>query len=300
MQHKGVDVGVAYFSWIATDLVTAGRDIETGLAKLEPVPNTEQLAASTAYYSRMASSFLESLRAAGMGPISRALEIGCGTGFMTFAVAAAGVREVIGCDLELDGDGLAISRGELRNRLVPSGADVRLEQADAAELPFEDASFDLAFSFSTLEHVRQPRTVLTELRRVLRPGGFLYHGVDPWFSPSGGHALCTLDAPWGHVRVSRNELAQYLTEYRPHEAKDTMRSYDEAFQAPRLTLAQLEAAFVDSGLQLLVWNAMSSGTAQAHRPLLTAQMLIDCRSIYPPVTEADLFVDGLVVVARAA
>ena len=79
-----------------------------------------------------------------------------------------------------------------------------------------------------------------------------------------------------------------------------MRSYDEAFQAPRLTLAQLEAAFVDSGLQLLVWNAMSSGTAQAHRPLLTAQMLIDCRSIYPPVTEADLFVDGLVVVARAA
>jgi SAM-dependent methyltransferase len=45
---------------------------------------------------------------------------------------------------------------------------------DAAALPFDDASFDTVVSFQVLEHVPEPREVLAEMHRVLRPGGTLF------------------------------------------------------------------------------------------------------------------------------
>jgi len=45
--------------------------------------------------------------------------------------------------------------------------------ADLAALPFHDAAFDAVINIVTLEHVPEPRRVLEELARVLRPGGRL-------------------------------------------------------------------------------------------------------------------------------
>lgn len=44
---------------------------------------------------------------------------------------------------------------------------------DLAQLPFRSAAFAAALSIVTLEHVREPKTVLTELARALEPGGRL-------------------------------------------------------------------------------------------------------------------------------
>src|SRR6185312_10287405 len=49
--------------------------------------------------------------------------------------------------------------------------------ADLAELPFDDATFDLVFSRCVLEHVEDPVSVFEELRRVLRPNGHLIFRV---------------------------------------------------------------------------------------------------------------------------
>lgn len=43
--------------------------------------------------------------------------------------------------------------------------------ADAADLPFPDASVDCLFNLAMLEHVPDPQAVLAQMRRVLRPGG---------------------------------------------------------------------------------------------------------------------------------
>ena len=43
----------------------------------------------------------------------------------------------------------------------------------AAELPFAERSFDTALSIAVIEHVQDPRRMLVEVRRVLRPGGHL-------------------------------------------------------------------------------------------------------------------------------
>ncbi len=55
-------------------------------------------------------------------------------------------------------------------------ADVK---ADACDLPFEDASFDLAICVHTLEHIPDDRQALREIHRVLRPGGKAVFQVPP-------------------------------------------------------------------------------------------------------------------------
>jgi ubiquinone/menaquinone biosynthesis C-methylase UbiE len=58
-----------------------------------------------------------------------------------------------------------------RERLGAGVATVELEPD--APLPFDDGSFDLALVAETIEHVRDVQLLLSELRRVLVPGGLL-------------------------------------------------------------------------------------------------------------------------------
>lgn len=47
-------------------------------------------------------------------------------------------------------------------------------QGSATDLPFEDDSFDVAWTIWTIEHVPDPEKAMEELRRVVRPGGMIY------------------------------------------------------------------------------------------------------------------------------
>lgn len=92
------------------------------------------------------------------------LEVGCGTGVLTRALAALpGVGGVVGVDL-------AESLVARARELAPG---LRFERADARSLPFADASFDVVVFDSTLSHVPEPERALAEAFRVLRPGGLL-------------------------------------------------------------------------------------------------------------------------------
>ncbi len=77
---------------------------------------------------------------------------------------AGGARSVVSADRSADA---------FREAAIPgSGAGaIRGVLADAARLPFRDASFDLYVSFETIEHVRDDHGVVREARRVLAPGG---------------------------------------------------------------------------------------------------------------------------------
>lgn len=92
------------------------------------------------------------------------LEVGCGTGVLTRALAGLpGVGGVVGVDL-------AESLVARARELAPG---LRFERADARSLPFADASFDVVVFDSTLSHVPEPERALAEAFRVLRPGGLL-------------------------------------------------------------------------------------------------------------------------------
>jgi demethylmenaquinone methyltransferase/2-methoxy-6-polyprenyl-1,4-benzoquinol methylase len=97
-----------------------------------------------------------------VGPGSRALDVATGTGDLAVALRAAGA-DVIGCDFSEE----MLERAREKEPTVP------FEWADALALPYADDSFDAATvgfgarNFSDLERG------LTEMARVVRPGGRL-------------------------------------------------------------------------------------------------------------------------------
>lgn len=96
----------------------------------------------------------------------RVLEIGCGSGVHTRLLAAAGAN-VTAVDLTPTAVELTTQRLTLAGLL----ADVR--EADAESLPFEDAAFDFVWSWGVIHHSSDADRALTEIARVLRPGGRL-------------------------------------------------------------------------------------------------------------------------------
>jgi ubiquinone/menaquinone biosynthesis C-methylase UbiE len=88
------------------------------------------------------------------------LEVGCGTGLVLQRVAAF-ARTAKGVDL---------SPGMLEHARR-RGLDV--VEGSATDLPFPDASFDVVYSFKVLAHIPDLDRCLSEMMRVVRPGGHL-------------------------------------------------------------------------------------------------------------------------------
>lgn len=132
-------------------------------------------------------SFVHSL-----GDAERALDVGCGDGRLTAELSALKVSAV-------DVSPVALERAQQR-----LGPDAELLEVDPDEpLPLEDSRFDLVLCAETLEHVRDVQLLLSEIRRVLRPGGslavttpahsrltglkLLVRGFEPDFDPLSPH-----------------------------------------------------------------------------------------------------------------
>jgi len=146
------------------------------------------------------------LRWATPGPGDRALDVGCGTGHFSLMLAEAGA-EVTGCDASK----AMLTQARLKH------PELRWHLADARELPYADASWDLVFSVTMLEFIDEPVRALDEMWRVLRPGGRLVVAVlqanTPW------HRLYIEEAqrgpsPFAEARFfTRDELGAYLARY---------------------------------------------------------------------------------------
>jgi ubiquinone/menaquinone biosynthesis C-methylase UbiE len=97
----------------------------------------------------------------------KVLEIGGGSG----AMAAGLADRSPGLDLTvIDEDPQMVLRAR---RSVATSPSVKVQRGDVTDLPFADASFDTVLSFLMFHHVIGWEQSLTEVRRVLRPGGAL-------------------------------------------------------------------------------------------------------------------------------
>ncbi len=98
---------------------------------------------------------------------ARVLDVGCGAGFLSNALASHGLN-VTGVDLSEES--IAVAK-----RFDKTGT-VIYQKADAYHLPFPDESFDVLTAMDFLEHVDDPKTVIKEFSRVLKPNGiFIFH-----------------------------------------------------------------------------------------------------------------------------
>jgi len=179
----------------------------------------------------------------GVTPGSEVLDIASGTGVVARAAAhrAGGDGRVVASDVS----GPMLARAAAIEA-AEGAAPIERREASADALPFDDGSFDVVLCQQGLQFFPEPAAAVSEMRRVLRPGGVA--GVAVW---AGGHPL----EPFG---VYGDELAAAGAEPpfpRAFESEtftmsaDTLRSlFTEAgFAAVEVEVVQLEVSFPDTG-----------------------------------------------------
>ncbi|HEX7118829.1 MAG TPA: class I SAM-dependent methyltransferase [Longimicrobiales bacterium] len=118
-------------------------------------------------------------------PGERILEIGCGTGSMLLLLKRAQPdAEVVG----LDPDPKALSIA--RRKATGAGVEIRLDRGYADALPYDEGTFDHVVSSFMFHHLSssEKEDALSEVRRVLRPGG-RFHLLDFDGMGAGGHGI---------------------------------------------------------------------------------------------------------------
>jgi ubiquinone/menaquinone biosynthesis C-methylase UbiE len=115
------------------------------------------------------------------GPGIKILDAGCGRGETLLACARAGA-EVAGIDY-------SAAAIELTREFLSDHPEADLRVGSVTDLPWDDGTFDRVQFSDVIEHLDPPQTVpaLAELRRVLKPGGYLVVHTAPnlWFMKYG-------------------------------------------------------------------------------------------------------------------
>jgi SAM-dependent methyltransferase len=110
-------------------------------------------------------------------PDERVLDVACGSGNGALAAARRAWGNTVGCDFVPE----LLERG--RERAAAERLEIEFVEADAQDLPFEDASFDVAISIFGAMFAPDQERAAAELLRVVKPGGRI--GMANWV-PDGG------------------------------------------------------------------------------------------------------------------
>lgn len=107
---------------------------------------------------------------------AKILEAGCGFGHWVFWMAKHNFQ-VTGVDIAEK----TIETAKLyaKNKKI---SNCKFVVADIRKLPLEDNSFDMIFSFGVIEHFKNPKPLMLELKRVLKPGGKIFLSVPNIYS----------------------------------------------------------------------------------------------------------------------
>ena len=123
----------------------------------------------------------------------RVLEIGTGTGY--------------GVDIIAPNASEFVTLDKYRSERVDSlPANVRFVESTVPPLPFEDETFDYVVSFQVIEHIKHDKRLVSEVMRVLRPGG-------KFIVSTPNKPMSLTRNPW-HVReYTAEELSQLLSDF---------------------------------------------------------------------------------------
>ena len=126
-------------------------------------------------------------------------DFGSGSTYFPFAVARYGARVIC-----LDNDPVCVRDLQAAAGVVAAGSGHVEVRLSADVLPVPSASVDLAYSVSVLEHMPDPVPVVSEIARIVRPGGLLVLTMDIDVEGAAGVAVA-------HFEALRRDLATFFT-----------------------------------------------------------------------------------------
>jgi len=198
------------------------------------------------------------------------LDVGCGEGRHT--ITAYLVRNASAIGIDISHQDLCTAQGRYQDFYNPdrTGAHLLFSQGNGHQLPFADGTFDKVICSEVLEHIHEYESVLSELHRVLKPGGVLGVSVPRfwpewvcWKLSDAYHAQ-----EGGHIRIfTSHQLHQSISRLGFIRFK---RHWAHALHVPYWWLkclfwreeGQEEAWLVKQYHRFLVWDLMD-------KPLMT-------------------------------
>jgi len=170
-----------------------------------------------------------------VSPADTVLDLGAGAGSLNPYALRGRVAKVIGVDRDP-----RVGTNPLLDRGL---------QADITGLPFRDGVFDVVFSIYVLEHVGDPQPLLSEIARVLRPGGRcailtpnIYHYVT-----MVARATPTWFHKWINERRGRAADDTFPTRYLLNSRRALTRGFaDAGFVAESLETIEVQPNYLDA------------------------------------------------------
>ena len=206
-------------------------------------------------------------------PDQRLLDIASGAGYGTALLLKHGCK-VVGADY----DEQAITEAQIKYK---HGNFVR---ADVINIPFEDKSFDVLVSFETIEHVHDGNRFLSEVYRVLKPGGTFICSTPNIRYTAHPHYHIREYSPeefYGLIEQWFSQVERYGQYFKPLDRASDL--YQRHFQARFIAL--LEKRNIKETLKRIPWFHNKEGfknhEGQFNEDLMIEQVLKeDCNSYY--------------------
>ncbi len=164
----------------------------------------------------------------------RALDVGCGGGFLAEEFALIGCQ-VVGVDPS------EVSIRTARDHAADRGLDIEYRVGTGEQLPVKDAGFDIVYCCDVLEHVTDVDGVIAEIVRALKPGGMFFYDTINRTRTSNVLAIKVMQE-WRATRIMDSALHMWDMFITPAELAATMqrhglRSEDVVGLGPRANKA---------------------------------------------------------------